>query len=191
MIEYNLTGKLRSFEQAFSGNISGCSMECDCGKTYYDNYNSYDWYEGELEALEESPNAFAVGHSVGVLYLNGKEFVAVCDCWHDVAIKFCEKMDANAFEIAQYLSTEKRRFSEEAAAMPTVSEGWLNMDSAPKDGRNIRVRDKEGKIHNAHFAQDLSGEEQPPFSGWFYRNERNNQYHQVKPVEWRSLDVID
>jgi len=147
MIEYNLKGKLRSFHEAFSSNVSGFSMTCECGKTYYDDFNTgYDWEEGELEALEESDTAQAVGHSVGTIYIYEKEYVAVCGCWHKEARDLMKLIDAMAHPIADYLSREKVRMSEIAASRPTVEAGWCNMDSAPQDGRTITVKTETGEI---------------------------------------------
>jgi len=44
---------------------------------------------------------------------------------------------------------------------------WRSMDSAPKDASWVRVRTRDGKVHRAHYAEDMSGSEQPPFRGWF------------------------
>jgi hypothetical protein len=186
MIEYNLKGKLASFEESFFGGISGCSMECQCGKLYYDAYNTgYDWEEGEFEGLEEDEEALAVNHSVGTLYIGGKEYVCVCKCWHEKANEIIKFIDSNSHQIANYLSLEKEKASKDAAKMPTVREGWINMDGAPLDSRNIKVRDKDGKEFTAHYACDLSGEEQPPFKGWFTK--LGNSYVEVFPVEWKKI----
>lgn len=45
---------------------------------------------------------------------------------------------------------------------------WQPMSTAPRDGTHVRLRGENGKVYeNAHWAQDSSGEEQPPFAGWF------------------------
>lgn len=65
---------------------------------------------------------------------------------------------------------------------------WETMDTAPK-GREVEVRMKNGKKLIAHFAQDLSGEEQPPFKGWFIeRSKQHPEYGFIgidDPVAWR------
>ena len=67
---------------------------------------------------------------------------------------------------------------------------WLSMDTAPK-GETVEVRMKNGKKRIAHFAQDLSGEEQPPFKGWFTeRSKQHPEYGYVQvddPVAWRPM----
>lgn len=45
---------------------------------------------------------------------------------------------------------------------------WQPMSTAPKNATDVRVRMADGKvIDRAHWACDLSGEDQPPFRGWF------------------------
>ena len=67
---------------------------------------------------------------------------------------------------------------------------WLPTDEAPK-GRTVRVKLKSGQVLEAHFAQDLSGEEQPPFQGWFkQRSAKHPEYGFVQiddPVGWREV----
>lgn len=47
------------------------------------------------------------------------------------------------------------------------------------------VRRKDGREVEAHYACDLSGENQPPFEGWFER--RGTYFSAVEPVAWRLL----
>lgn len=55
---------------------------------------------------------------------------------------------------------------------------WRSMDRAPKEGYPIQHVDllmEDGSIvRNCHWAQDLSGEDQPPFRGWFTPVYRDN-----------------
>lgn len=45
---------------------------------------------------------------------------------------------------------------------------WQTISTAPKNGTSIEVQMISGKVYeDAHWASDLSGEEQPPFEGWF------------------------
>lgn len=46
----------------------------------------------------------------------------------------------------------------------------------------VQVQLYDGTVTEAHWACDLSGEEQPPFLGWF-----NRQYREVHPEFWRQL----
>lgn len=66
---------------------------------------------------------------------------------------------------------------------------WQGMGDAPK-GRTVEVKLASGERLYAHFAQDLSGEEQPPFSGWFkQRSKTHPEYGFVQidePIAWRE-----
>lgn len=68
---------------------------------------------------------------------------------------------------------------------------WQTMDTAVITGPVtwVMVRLKNGSEVKAHFACDLSGEEQPPFRGWFKRvGEGHNAWNmEVLPVAWRPL----
>lgn len=44
---------------------------------------------------------------------------------------------------------------------------WRSMDSAPHNATWVKVKMADGRVLRAHWASDLSGEEQPPFRGWF------------------------
>jgi hypothetical protein len=46
--------------------------------------------------------------------------------------------------------------------------------------REIVLRFSDGREVVCHFAQDLSGEEQPPFRGWFVPNGRGTGYSEVE-----------
>lgn len=51
--------------------------------------------------------------------------------------------------------------------VPTPA-GWNSMKDAPRNCKHVQVILRDGTIHkDAHFASDLSGEDQPPFEGWF------------------------
>jgi hypothetical protein len=62
--------------------------------------------------------------------------------------------------------------------------GWRPIETAPRNATWIRVMLKSGKEIDAHWAQDLSGECQPPFAGWFNRN-RAEITEQI--IGWRDL----
>ena len=68
---------------------------------------------------------------------------------------------------------------------------WLPIDSAPK-GVRVQVKMKDGTIYeDAHWASDLSGEEQPPFQGWYIpvidSEGRESHFREIEePVEWKS-----
>lgn len=107
-----MTDKLTNFEYAF-GDGSSASRTCQCGKTYFDDYNSgYGWDEDELKNLRE--NHIAVDHSVGWVSFEGREYVNVCDCWHKRAMQIMNFLDGHAREICDYFKREKE--SKQAAA---------------------------------------------------------------------------
>lgn len=63
---------------------------------------------------------------------------------------------------------------------------WDPMSNAPMSAMDVRGRDAQGKIiERMHYAEDLSGECQPPFCGWF--EQRSGMNFPVSPVEWQPL----
>jgi hypothetical protein len=65
-------------------------------------------------------------------------------------------------EYAEAFRTAKSRF--DLARMFD----WQPMKTAPRTTKHVQLLMKDGKVHpEAHFASDLSGEEQPAFEGWF------------------------
>lgn len=64
---------------------------------------------------------------------------------------------------------------------------WRPIIAAPKNATILRVRMWDGKEQFAHWAEDLSGSEQPAFSGWFANRGASGFYEIDEPKEWRSL----
>jgi hypothetical protein len=69
---------------------------------------------------------------------------------------------------------------------------WDSIETAPTlfvHGHrppDLRGRTKDGTVvEPMHFASDTSGDEQPPFHGWFVPV--GNGFGQVHPVEWQPL----
>lgn len=112
----------RIFEQAFSGGVGHSVMECACGKTYYNPCGGWDWSEGELEELDQSPSAISVPWTVGEVVFDGKTYAADCECWHKHADRCMNWMDNYRSEIAAYLNTIKAEKLTEARSMPSVDE---------------------------------------------------------------------
>lgn len=56
--------------------------------------------------------------------------------------------------------------------------------SAPHDATWFVGRMADGTERPVHFAQDLSGSEQPAFSGFFYAA-GSGEYVECDPVDWR------
>lgn len=66
---------LVSFEDAFDSHSVGFRSKCECGRTFYDNYNSgYDVPESEWAELEGDTNATALPHAVGGVHFDGVVF---------------------------------------------------------------------------------------------------------------------
>lgn len=113
--------KSENFKNAFFGNVSCCVATCDCGKTFYDTYNHYDWEEGDFEALEKNKKAIGIDHAVGYVKFEGVEYVMHCDCWHKKAEVIIEFIDTHFYQIASYMNSEKQRKIDEANNMPRVN----------------------------------------------------------------------
>ena len=64
-----------------------------------------------------------------------------------------------------------------------LPDGWGPIATAPKNATWIEVIMSDGTTLEAHWAQDLSGEDQPPFQGWF-----NRKLVQIEtPDGWRPI----
>jgi hypothetical protein len=66
------------------------------------------------------------------------------------------------------------------------------MATAPKNARDVRVKLAGGRVvERAHWASDLTGEEQPAFQGWFEPIKDSNgaflHYAEVQPVFWMPV----
>jgi hypothetical protein len=114
-----MNAKLETFERAFRMNINGCSGVCDCGKKFYDAYNSYDWEPGEFEGLE-SGSAHRLEYAVGFLRFEGREYVMDCTCWHARAYQIMGFIDRHAHAIAKYINLDTAHKRAVADASPTV-----------------------------------------------------------------------
>lgn len=79
-------------------------------------------------------------------------------------------------------------WQDEAEVYPPAP--WRAMSTAPKAGypiQHIRVKMADGSIHeDAHWASDLSGEEQPAFEGWFVPSGAG--FHGIDtPIAWMPM----
>lgn len=69
------------------------------------------------------------------------------------------------------------------------------MDRAPKNTYPIQhvqlLMDGGEIVKDAHWAQDLSGEEQPPFIGWFIPDGTGRGYREVRgePRAWAPMPI--
>lgn len=112
--------KLENFIQAFNSASGGCVRTCECGKRFYDSVNSYDWEDGEFEALEKDRKSTPLEYSVGTIIFEGGEYVIDCNCWRKRAEKLMNWIDSHGRRIAEYLTLEKKRKQEEANRSPVV-----------------------------------------------------------------------
>lgn len=64
---------------------------------------------------------------------------------------------------------------------------WRDLASAPKNATDVELclSFKSGEKCIGHWAEDLSGDEQPPFRGWFTKC--GSGFTGVKPIAWRPL----
>ena len=80
-------------------------------------------------------------------------------------------------------------------ALPSLAEpsgsddSWQPIKTAPRNASWVQVMTSEGTVHRAHWASDLSGEDQPPFEGWFIDME-SYMLGIPWPVAWRPLPQI-
>lgn len=113
-----ISEKLVGFRAAFSDG-GFARHQCVCGKQFYNAGDAgIDWEEGELADLEA--NAEGLVGSVGVLRIEGKDYVSACDCWYPTGSKFCRIIDQHAHSIARYLTEEKKRKQRVADRAPVV-----------------------------------------------------------------------
>lgn len=65
---------------------------------------------------------------------------------------------------------------------------WQPMATAPKNATWVEVLLPDHTVVNAHWAEDMSGEEQPPFRGWFASSASLTSFREVPaPIAWRPL----
>jgi hypothetical protein len=69
-----------------------------------------------------------------------------------------------------------------------LPEGWEPIETAPRNATEVEVMMVDGTTQTAHWAQDLSGEDCPPFKGWFVKagTGRNTYFRSIDtPNGWR------
>ncbi len=109
------------FERSFASGSGGCRRTCNCGREFYDDFNPYDWEEGELEALRKDPKATCLDWSVSDLDFAGKSYVMDCDCWHNSAKQIMHFLDKHGDKIANYFANKKAQKQAEANAVPKIA----------------------------------------------------------------------
>lgn len=109
------------FGQAFTLHVSGPVAECDCGRVFWDAYNTgYDWDEGETDRLSKNPNATAVNWGVERIMLEGTVYCTDCDCWHKRAQMIVDWMRENQSQIGEWFRLEKKRLEQAAKDVPVI-----------------------------------------------------------------------
>jgi hypothetical protein len=115
-------GQMENLERAFSSGCAGCRGQCACGKVFYNPGGNWDWSEGELEALDQDPEATAVDYSVGGVVIDGVDYVNACMCWVPKAKKIIAWLDHHRHEIVEWYNLEKKRKLAEAKEAPVVED---------------------------------------------------------------------
>ena len=111
---------VQQFEEAFSMHVSGLVAECNCGKVYWDAYNSgYTLETGERERLE-SGDAISVPHGIERVLIEGTVYCMDCDCWHQRAARISQWLTDNRREVGEWYRLEGRRLQHLASEMPIV-----------------------------------------------------------------------
>jgi hypothetical protein len=116
----NLPPRLENLARAFHPGISGLRTRCKCGRAFYDTQNSYDWEEGELEALISDPTATGVPYTVEIIDLPDGEYAVDCSCWHEKGHKIIGFLDNNQDQIARWFELERERLAAEVASIPVL-----------------------------------------------------------------------
>lgn len=65
------------------------------------------------------------------------------------------------------------------------NEGWNNLSTAPRNATWFEGLTKDYEIEKVHYASDLSGEDQPPFQGFFKKSGGYNC--EVNIIMWREF----
>jgi hypothetical protein len=77
--------------------------------------------------------------------------------------------------------------------MKRITQGWRPISSAPKKAVEVLVlvptREGLPRAYRmvAHWASDTSGDEQPPFQGWFYWTGHGFAQTPMEPTHWMPL----
>jgi hypothetical protein len=106
------------FADAFSSRMGGCSFQCRCGTTWWDDFNNgIDWEEGEFERLSllsvtEPQKYKRAGGAVSWMTIDGKDIVWGCTC--TIAQQYERFLEQHAAQIADYLRLRRARLLREA-----------------------------------------------------------------------------
>lgn len=99
---------------------------------------------------------------------------------HDVAT-LCATVEQERDQLKSRVNT-----LEDALALT----GWQLITTAPKNCVEVLLKFENGNEHIGHFAENLSGEEQPAFSGWFEKCGSYFRGFSDEPILWQPLQAI-
>lgn len=115
--------EFEQFERAFSMHTSGPVADCECGRVFWDTYNTgYDWAEGEIDALQSDLNATGVPHGVERIWLEGHVYCMDCNCWHERAKRIEDWLRNHQSAISEWFQLEKKRLQRAAADVPVIAQ---------------------------------------------------------------------
>lgn len=103
--------------KAFDSGCGGCRRTCECGITYFDEVNIWDWDEGELERLQQKakdhPDKYiGCNCSLGTLRIGGVDIVYGCSC--KLARQYEDFILGHTRQLAQYLNEYAVELKEKA-----------------------------------------------------------------------------
>lgn len=115
---------IRLFEDSFGCCMSSQIGQCDCGKIYWDGYNSgYDWHEGQEQRLTEDPNATRVNWGVEYVEIFGAIYCQDCECWKGKAQQIVDWLRHYQTQVGRFYKLEKKRLLQSASEVPAVEGG--------------------------------------------------------------------
>ncbi len=104
------------------------------------------------------------------------ESKSICECQH--AEELHSHIDGRCLECWR----EQRKIL--CYEFRPIPPGFKPIITAPKNAKWVTLYTEGQEYIRAHWAEDLSGSDQPPFRGWYY--DRGGFFDQVrgKPVAW-------
>lgn len=113
---------IENYERAFTLPRASRDERCNCGRIFFDGQNGgWDWEDGEYEKYLNDPNATVLTHSASAVMVQGTEYATDCDCWHEIATKVMNFLDANRHGIAEYFKLERERLQSQANSFPILN----------------------------------------------------------------------
>lgn len=105
------------FDKVFDSRYGGCVRTCECGITYFDSYNEWNWEDSELEKLQQKakddPKHYVEQNcAIGTMGIGGIEIVYGCTC--DLAKRYEDFILVHAEKIAEYLNKRAVMLREKA-----------------------------------------------------------------------------